>query len=106
MASACVFLMNIEKDILDKSIDANLSHINVGTGKDCSIKELAEKISEIVGFQGRIDFDTSKPDGTRRKLLDVKKINNLGWNSSISLEEGLLKTYHWYKENIKSLRQK
>tara|TARA_B100000575_G_C23097684_1_gene633159 strand:+ start:53 stop:1012 length:960 start_codon:yes stop_codon:yes gene_type:complete len=106
MASACIFLMNLEKDILDKNIDANLSHINVGTGKDCSIKELAEKISEIVGFQGRINFDTSKPDGTRRKLLDVQKINNLGWNSSTSLEEGLFKTYHWYKDNIKSLRQK
>ncbi|KYD33126.1 GDP-L-fucose synthetase [Geobacillus stearothermophilus] len=91
LADACVFLMN---NYEDNEI------INVGVGEDISIKELAEKIKNIVGYQGEIKFDTTKPDGTPRKLVDVSKINALGWKASISLDEGLRKAYQWFLENV------
>ncbi|MED3907260.1 GDP-L-fucose synthase [Geobacillus thermodenitrificans] len=91
LADACVFLMN---NYEDNEI------INVGVGEDISIKELAEKIKNIVGYQGEIKFDTTKPDGTPRKLVDVSKINELGWKASISLDEGLQKAYQWFLENV------
>ncbi|QNU23484.1 GDP-L-fucose synthase [Geobacillus zalihae] len=91
LADACVFLMN---NYEDNEI------INVGVGEDISIKELAEKIKNIVGYQGEIKFDTTKPDGTPRKLVDVSKINALGWKASISLDEGLQKAYQWFLENV------
>jgi GDP-L-fucose synthase len=72
------------------------SHINVGTGTDLSIKELAETIAEVVGFDGEIHFDTSKPDGTPRKLLDVSRLSDLGWKSTIQLKDGIQRTYHWF----------
>jgi GDP-L-fucose synthase len=71
--------------------------INVGVGEDVSIKELAKLIQGVVGFQGTIDWDSSKPDGTPRKLLDVSRISALGWKAQISLEDGLRSTYEWYK---------
>ena len=88
LADACIFLMHKydEHDI-----------INIGTGIDYSIKELAEMIKDIVGFDGEIEWDTSKPDGMMRKLLDVYKLQNLGWKASISLEDGLKQTYEYYK---------
>ena len=73
--------------------------VNVGVGKDISILELAELIKDIVGFEGEIVNDLSKPDGTPRKLLDVSRLNELGWEAQISLEEGIKDTYHWFKEN-------
>lgn len=73
--------------------------INVGTGKDCTIKELAETIAKTVGFEGRIEFDSSMPDGTPRKLQDVTRLAQLGWHSDVSLEEGLISTYKWAREN-------
>lgn len=73
--------------------------VNVGTGEDVTIKELAEKIQNVVGYSGAINWDSSKPDGTPRKLLDVSKLNNIGWKHSISLDEGLRSTYEWYKKN-------
>jgi GDP-L-fucose synthase len=87
LADACVFVMNQydESEI-----------INIGVGKDISIRELAEVIKEIVGFHGEIRYDNSKPDGTPRKLLDVSKLNSLGWKSRISLKEGIERTYEWY----------
>ncbi|WP_143414814.1 GDP-L-fucose synthase [Geobacillus sp. E263] len=91
LADACVFLM---KNYEDNEI------INIGVGEDISIKELAEKIKEVVGYQGEIKFDTTKPDGTPRKLVDVSKINALGWRASISLDEGLQKVYQWFLENV------
>lgn len=91
LADACVFLMN--------NYDGN-EIINIGVGKDISIKELAEKIKNVVGYQGEIKFDTSKPDGTPRKLVDVSRINALGWKASISLDEGLQKVYQWFLENV------
>jgi GDP-L-fucose synthase len=75
------------------------SHINVGTGTDLSISELAQTIAEVVGFEGEIHFDASKPDGTPRKLLDVSKLSALGWQSNILLKEGIQKTYDWFLEN-------
>ena len=88
LALACLFLLeNYDDEIA----------INVGTGKDISIKELAELIKGIVGFEGNIDWDSSKPDGTPRKLLDVSRITALGWKPTISLEEGIRSTYEWYK---------
>jgi GDP-L-fucose synthase len=88
LASACLFLLeNYDDEIA----------INVGTGKDISIKELAELIRGIVGFEGRIDWDSSKPDGTPRKLLDISRITALGWKPTTSLEEGIRSTYEWYK---------
>jgi GDP-L-fucose synthase len=89
LADACVFLMHRynEPEI-----------INIGMGKDISIRELGELIQKIVGFKGEIIWDTSKPDGTPQKLLDVSRLAQLGWQARISLEEGLSKTYQWYKE--------
>lgn len=90
VADACVFLMNTydSPDI-----------INIGTGEDISIRELAEKIKNIVGYQGAISWDTAKPDGTPRKLLDVGKLHDLGWKHSILFDEGITSTYEWFKEN-------
>lgn len=91
LASASLFLLeNYQGD----------TALNIGTGSDVSIKELAEIISEIVGFRGRITWDSSKPDGTPRKLLDVSRINALGWKPTISLEEGIKSTYEWYKNYL------
>jgi len=90
LADACIFLMN--------NYDSS-EIINVGTGKDISILKLAQKIKEIVGFKGRIVTDTSKPDGTPRKLLDITKLNNLGWKSKIPLSRGIEETYSWFLEN-------
>jgi GDP-L-fucose synthase len=76
-----------------------LSHINVGTGVDCTIRELAETIARVTGFSGRLTFDTSKPDGTPRKLMDVSRLAALGWQASIGLEEGLRDAYRWFLEH-------
>ncbi len=94
LAEAVVFLMeNIDaKDLYDLGI----SQINIGTGEDLSIKELAEIIARVTGFKGKIEFDSSKPDGTPRKLMDVSRIRSLGWKHKTSLEEGIRKTYEWF----------
>lgn len=104
LADACVHVMNLATEEYRAAVDERLSHINIGVGVDCSIKELAELIARIVGYTGAMRFDTSKPDGTPRKLLDVSLINSLGWQSSISLEQGLQKTYQWYLKNHDHLR--
>jgi GDP-L-fucose synthase len=90
MADAVVFLMENYSDY---------EHINIGTGKDLTIKDLAYLIKEVVGFKGELKFDTSKPDGMFRKVVDVSKLDKLGWKSTISLKEGLEKTYQWFLEN-------
>jgi GDP-L-fucose synthase len=76
--------------------------INVGTGSDLSILELAEEIKRVVGFDGAISFDRTKPDGTPRKLLNVSRLTALGWRHRISLQEGLVSTYAWYRNNVQS----
>jgi GDP-L-fucose synthase len=93
LADALVFLMNNY---------TGEEHVNVGTGTDVSIKELAQLICKVVGYDGKLVFDTSKPDGTPKKLLDVSKINSLGWEAKVSLEDGIRKTYDWYLQEYKN----
>ena len=99
MAAACVHVMNLDEATYRKHTQPMLSHVNVGTGIDCSIRELAETIASVSGFKGRLVFDSSKPDGTPRKLLDVSRLASLGWKASISLEDGLRNTYEWFLAN-------
>jgi GDP-L-fucose synthase len=73
-------------------------HLNVGTGEDLAIKELAEKVAEAAGFKGEIEWDSTKPDGTPRKVLDISRISALGWKPTITLEQGIASTIAWYKE--------
>ncbi len=98
MASACVYAMEkIDfKDTYDESGEIRNTHINIGTGKEVSIKQLAETIKGKVGFDGELYFNTEKPDGTMRKLTDPSKIHNLGWHHKIDIEEGIEKMYQWY----------
>ena len=105
MAAASVYVLKMARDIYYASCSPMCSHLNVGTGQDCTIRELAETMAEVVGFSGKIAFDTSKPDGTPRKLLDVSKLSQLGWKASISLREGLKSTYSWYLEHMGSVRK-
>ena len=93
MATACIHVMNLDRDTYVKHTDPMHSHINIGTGEDVTIAELARLVGETVGYRGRIVFDTSKPDGTPRKLLDVGKLKQLGWQASTPLQEGLRRTY-------------
>ena len=93
MVRASVHIMNIDKKIYEENSSPMTSHINVGSGEDLSIKELAEIIKEVVNFEGEIKFDPTRPDGSRRKFLDSRKINNLNFKSKISLKQGLVKTY-------------
>jgi len=90
LADAVIYLMN--------NYEGN-QFINIGVGKDISIKELAEKVKQVVGFEGDIIFNPTKPDGTQRKLVDVTRLNELGWQASISLDEGLKKAYEWFLNN-------
>lgn len=96
MVDAAIHILTLDKDTFEANTEPMLSHINIGTGVDVTIRELAETISEVVGFNGEIHFDSSKPDGAPRKLLDVSLINKLGWKASIDLKEGLTSTYKWY----------
>ena len=105
MAAACVFVMNLPKEIYDQQTQPMLSHINVGTGEDCTVREAAETIAKVVGYEGRIVFDTSRPDGTLRKLMNVDRLTRLGWRYQISLEEGLRSTYQWFLDNQATIRK-
>jgi GDP-L-fucose synthase len=104
MAAASVFVMELDDKTYSEHTTPMLSHINVGTGTDCSIRELAETIAKVVDFRGRIEFDTTKPDGTPRKLLDVSRIDAMGWKAKIPLYEGLHSTYQWFLASESSLR--
>lgn len=100
LADACVFLMKLEeKTFRDLDIGEGLPLVNVGTGRDLTIAELADLIRGIVGFEGKKIFDATRPDGTPQKLLDVSKLAQLGWTASISLREGIMNTYQWCLEN-------
>jgi GDP-L-fucose synthase len=96
MAAASVHVMDLPVSTYREITEPMLSHVNVGTGEDCSIAELATTIADVVGFQGRVVFDPSKPDGTPRKLMDVGKLARLGWKASIGLRDGLAETYRWF----------
>jgi GDP-L-fucose synthase len=105
MAEASVFVMELNNATYANNTAPMLSHINVGTGIDCSIRELAQTVAEVVGYKGEIKFDSSKPDGTPRKLLDVQRLKDMGWSYSTDLNVGLKKTYNWFLENQNSFRK-
>ena len=96
MATASLFVLNLSKDTYDKNTEPMLSHINVGTGTEISISELAQLVANVTGFTGQIRTDPSKPDGTMRKLMDVGRLAKMGWRARIDLEKGLVDTYKWY----------
>ena len=104
MASACLHVMNLPKEVYGEHVLPMSSHINVGTGKDCTIRELANTIARAVGYRGEILWDTSKPDGTPRKLLDVGLLKRLGWQYSVELDEGIERTYQWFLQNQEKFR--
>jgi GDP-L-fucose synthase len=96
MAEASLFVLELDEETYKANTQPMLSHINVGTGKDVTIREMAQTMKEVVGYKGKLTFDATKPDGTPRKLIDVSRLSNTGWNYSVNLEEGLKKTYKWY----------
>ncbi|MGS1118014.1 GDP-L-fucose synthase [Castellaniella sp. UC4442_H9] len=104
MAAACVHVMELDAETYRALTRPMLSHINVGTGVDVTIRELAETIARVIGYSGDIVFDASKPDGTLRKLLDVSLLRSLGWRAGIPLEQGLKDTYAWYLSQGENLR--
>ena len=101
MAAASLFVLELDEDTYKANTQSMLSHINVGTGKDVTIREMAETMKEVVGFKGKLVFDTAKPDGAPRKLIDVSRLSNMGWKYSADLKDGLTKTYNWYLEGCK-----
>ncbi len=104
MAAASIYVMNLDTATYEANTEQMLSHINVGTGIDCTIRELVETVAKVVGYQGQITFDTTKPDGAPRKLMNVSRLGDLGWKASIKLESGLTSTYEWFLENQDSFR--
>ena len=99
MAQAALFVLELDEDTYKSNTKPMLSHINVGTGKDITIRELAQTMKDVVGYKGKISFDTSKPNGSPRKLIDVSRLSNMGWNYKVDLKEGLELTYSWYLDN-------
>jgi GDP-L-fucose synthase len=104
MAAASIHVMELGKDIYDANTHPMLSHINVGTGDDCTIRELVETVAKITGFEGQIEFDATKPDGAPRKLMNVDRLATLGWQYSVSLEKGLELSYQWFCEHLDDFR--
>lgn len=104
MAAASIYVMELDAEVFKANTQTMLSHINVGTGVDCTIRELAETIGKVTGFRGQLSFDASKPDGAPRKLMDVSRLASLGWKYSITLEDGLRDAYQWYLEHIDHAR--
>lgn len=99
MAAACLHVLNLDSSVYQAATQPMLSHVNVGTGEDVTIRELAETIRNVVGFAGDIVWDSSKPDGTPRKLMDNSKLRSLGWQPSVDLEAGLKSTYQWFLQH-------
>ena len=99
MAAASLFVLGLDERTYKVNTQSMLSHINVGTGKDITIREMAETMRQVVGFKGKLTFDMTKPDGAPRKLIDVSRLSNMGWRYGIDLEDGLTKTYNWYLES-------
>ena len=96
MAEASIFVMNLNDKLYQQEVQPMLSHINVGTGSDCSIRELVETVAKVVGYEGDIEFDSTKSDGAPRKLMNVSRLERLGWKAKTSLEDGLRMTYEWF----------
>lgn len=106
MAAASLFVLELDGAAYQANTTPMLSHINVGTGRDVTIRELAETMARVVGFKGQIGFDATKPDGTPRKLMDVSRLADMGWRASIDLEQGLRDTYAWFLAHETELRGK
>lgn len=104
MAAASIFVANVSDEIYQSCTEPMLSHINVGTGVDCTIAEMAHTMAEVVGYKGKITFDTTKPDGAPRKLMNVDTLKKLGWTYNIELKEGLASTYEWFLEHQDDFR--
>lgn len=105
MAAASLFVMDLERETYAANTRPQLSHINVGTGEDIAISDLAEMIADITGFKGEIAYDSSKPDGAPRKLMDVSRLTRLGWRAETPLRAGIAATYRWYLDNRAELRE-
>ncbi len=99
LADACLFVMGVEKSAYEQATRSTLGHVNVGTGEDVTIAELARMIAEVTGFSGQIGYDPTRPDGTPRKLLDTTRMTSMGWRPTIPLEEGIGRTYEWFLRN-------
>jgi GDP-L-fucose synthase len=101
LASACLYVMNLDQQAIKKAFInyPQPSFLNVGTGVECTISQLSEIVRDVIGYNGRIVFNTSKPDGTPRKLLDIARISGLGWKPVITLIDGIKQTYAWYLKN-------
>jgi GDP-L-fucose synthase len=104
MAAASIHVLELDPGIYEANTQEMMSHINVGTGIDCTIRELAETLKEVVGFSGELEFDTTKPDGAPRKLLDITRLETLGYKAKTSLKNGLTSTYSWFLENQDKFR--
>jgi GDP-L-fucose synthase len=104
MAAASIFVMNLADDLYAEHTQPMLSHINVGSGVDCTIRELVETVAQVVGYKGDIVFDATKPDGAPRKLMDVSRLAALGWRSTILLRDGLANSYAWFLANQDNFR--
>lgn len=105
MAEASLFVLDLALEAYDANTEPMLSHINVGTGEDITIIDLARLVAQVVGFRGQIKTDASKPDGTMRKLMDVSRLSAMGWRARVSLEEGIDDAWRWYRENHETARQ-
>ena len=102
MAAASIYIMNLDRETYQQQTKPMLSHINVGTGQDLTIKQLAETVAKVTNYSGKIEFDTTKPDGPPRKLMDSTRLNNLGWRPTIELEEGLTLAYKDYLQTLET----
>ena len=101
MAEASLFVLELDEETYQANTKPMLSHINIGTGKDITIREMAETMKEVVGYKGKITLDVTRPDGAPRKLINVSRLSNMGWKYSVDLKDGLVDTYEWYSENYK-----
>jgi GDPmannose 4,6-dehydratase/GDP-L-fucose synthase len=99
MARASLFVLDLDRATYDANTQPMLSHINVGTGEDIAIRDLAQMVAQVTGYQGRIATDPTKPDGTMRKLMDVSRLADMGWRARIGLEDGIAETYRWFLDN-------
>jgi GDP-L-fucose synthase len=104
MALASIFVMELSKREYDLNTQVTISHVNVGSGEECSIRQLVRLVAETVGFKGKVTFDESKPDGAPRKLLNVERLSTMGWRYSINLKDGLSETYKWFLQNQGNFR--
>ena len=105
MAAACVHVMELDEEVHRANTYPMLSHINIGTGRDCTVRKLAVAMARVTGIAGRILFDASRLEGAPRKFLDVSCLQALGWRAGITLEDGLRNTYQWFLKNREALRQ-